>query len=119
MEQLSEKILKADFSAKKNLIHNIRARRYSLALFVAPGFIYGLCTLLNPKGRNHYMQEFAGAKPSNMYSRYMTGKPLEVRRSLRPEIYFLEKNMKEREFMNYISDNVDFSKTSYKPFVWN
>lgn len=117
MEQLTEKILTADFASKKNLLHNIRAKNYFFIAFIGLPLIYSCYCIYNTNGRFNSIEN-NGLNNKDIINHMMSKDSLCYRLRYRPEIYALESNYYQKELLKELKDNVDLKKLNYKPYVW-
>lgn len=118
MEDLTNKILKADFSAKKTLLHNIAARKLGFFFIAAPAFMYGIYYNMNPDSANNSLQREGGAHPRDIFLTLLLGQEINVRKFFRPEIYYREMAAYDKLYADRVKEIIG-EDNKYKPFVWN
>ncbi len=118
MEDLTNKILKADFSAKKNLLHNIAAKKLSFSLFIGSTIVYGIYHNMSPDSSINSIQREGGANPRDLLLTALLSEEINVRKMYRPEIYYRELAAYDKLYADRVKDFIG-EDNKYKPFVWN
>ena len=118
MEDLTNKILKADFSAKRNLLHNIAAKKISFSLFVGSTILFGLYHNLSPDSSFNSIMREGGNNPRDVFLSALLAEDINVRKLLRPEIYYRELAAYDKLYADRVKEFIG-EDNKYKPFVWN
>lgn len=116
MEDLTSRIIKADFSSKKTLHHNLLSRKLSFFILGAPAILYGVYHLYSPYGVRASMKTESGASSIEMMKSLMTGREISIRLTYRPEIYFREQAAYDKLYAERVRSYVGDKK--YESFVW-
>lgn len=118
MEDLTNKILKADFGAKKNLLNNIRARSLMNILTITPFAFYGFYTIMSPSGLNKIVFREGGCSTKELLLKYLLAERINFRCMLRPEIYYREMGMYDKLYADNIREFIG-KDNKYKAYTWN
>lgn len=117
MEDLTNKVLKADFSAKLNLIHHLMAKRFVQWGLITPFLLYGFYSHVGP-GRLFSSTVKDSAVPgSSLFFDYIAAEQISLRKSFRPEIYHRELIYFEKKYAQDLAEIVGKDR-NYKPFIW-
>ena len=118
MEELTNKILKADFGAKKNLLNNIKSRSIVNFCLIAPFAFYGLHTIASPFGLNKILYREGGASTKEYFLKYLLAERVNYRNMFRPEIYYREMSMYDKIYADNIKEVIG-KENKYKAYTWN
>ena len=118
MEDLTSKILKADFGAKKNLLNNIKVRSIVNSMIMMPFILYGVYSVLSPFGTNRILYREGGASTREVLLKYLLAERINYRCMLRPEIYYREMGMYDKFYAENIREFIG-KDNKYKAYTWN
>lgn len=113
--ELKDKILNSDFSAKKNLLYNIRTRKLFLYLLVTVPLAYGFNGLFGLKSRFLMSSRYAISDGRSLLTEFVNGKPIILRLHLRPEIYMRETSIHLQKRVDFVNNDL---KSTRKNYIW-
>lgn len=118
MEDLTNKILKADFSAKLNLIHYSTGKRLFQWGVITSFIVYGVYSHYGPSRTYSSASMKDIVTPgSTLFYDFITAERLNFRKYYRPEIYHREIIYHQKKYAAQLSEIVGKDR-DYKPFIW-
>lgn len=115
--ELKEKILQADFAAKKNLLHNLKARKYFFGSLIGCTAIYGIFTILPANSRYNYVNRVGGHNSQKLFYDILSNRPISFGFHYKPEIHMRIANKFQQDYVDFIIEN-KAEESKYKPYVW-